>query len=52
MASLLNTQYDGQYVFAGSKTETAPVDITSYSSGSGSTTTADTSYFGGDDRVV
>ena len=47
MGSLLNTQYDGQYVFAGGKTETAPVDLTSFSSGTGSTTTADTSYYVG-----
>ena len=50
MASLLNTQYDGQYVFAGGKTETAPVDLSSYASGTGSTTTADTSYYAGDER--
>lgn len=47
MGSLLNTQYDGQYVFAGGRTDTAPVDLTSFSSGTGSTTTADTSYYVG-----
>lgn len=52
MGSLLNTQYDGQYVFAGGKTETAPVDLTSFSSGTGSTTTADTSYYSGDSEVA
>ncbi|KPF96671.1 flagellar biosynthesis protein FlgL [Rhodopseudomonas sp. AAP120] len=52
MASLLNTQYDGQYLFAGSKTDTAPVDLSSYASGSGSTTVADTSYYAGDDQVA
>lgn len=52
MASLLNTQYDGLYVFAGSKTGTAPVDLSSYSSGTGSTTTVDTSYYTGDDEIA
>lgn len=52
MASLLNTQYDGQYLFAGGKTDTAPVDLSSYASGSGSTTVADTSYYKGDDQVA
>jgi flagellar hook-associated protein 3 FlgL len=48
----MNTQYDGQYVFAGGKTETAPVDLTSFSSGSGSLTTTDTSYYDGDDEIA
>ncbi|MGY8677633.1 flagellin [Bradyrhizobium sp. UFLA05-153] len=52
MGSLLNTQYDGQYVFAGGKTETAPVDLTSFSTGTGSTTTADTSYYVGDSEIA
>ncbi|MBR0928283.1 flagellin [Bradyrhizobium diazoefficiens] len=52
MGSLMNTQYDGQYVFAGGKTDTAPVDLTSFSSGTGSTTTADTSYYEGDDEIA
>jgi flagellar hook-associated protein 3 FlgL len=52
MGSLMNTQYDGQYVFAGGKTDTAPVDLTSFSSGTGSTTTADTSYYNGDDEIA
>lgn len=52
MGSLLNTQYDGQYVFAGGKTDTAPVDLTSFSSGTGSTTTADTSYYSGDSEIA
>src|SRR5207244_3950743 len=52
MGSLMNTQYDGQYVFAGGKTDTAPVDLTSFSSGTGSTTTADTSYYKGDDEIA
>lgn len=52
MGSLMNTQYDGQYVFGGGKTDTAPVDLTSFSSGSGSLTTADTSYYNGDDEIA
>lgn len=52
MGSLMNTQYDGQYVFGGGKTDTAPVDLTSFSSGSGSLTRADTSYYDGDDEIA
>ncbi|BAL74737.1 flagellin [Bradyrhizobium cosmicum] len=52
MGSLMNTQYDGQYVFGGGKTDTAPVDLSSFSSGAGSLTTADTSYYGGDDEMA
>jgi len=52
MGSLMNTQYDGQYVFAGGKTDTAPVDLTSFSSGTGSLTTTDTSYYNGDDEIA
>jgi flagellar hook-associated protein 3 FlgL len=52
MGSLLNTQYDGQYVFAGGKTEAAPVDITSFATGTGSTATADTSYYSGDGEIA
>nr|QDP27082.1 flagellin [Bradyrhizobium cosmicum] len=52
MGSLMNTQYDGQYVFGGGKTDTAPVDLSSFSSGAGSLTTADTGYYGGDDEIA
>jgi flagellar hook-associated protein 3 FlgL len=52
MGSLMNTQYDGQYVFAGGKTNSAPVDLTSFSTGTGSTTTADSSYYNGDDEIA
>jgi flagellar hook-associated protein 3 FlgL len=52
MESLLNTQYDGQYVFSGGDTSTAPVDTTSLATGTGSLTTADTSYYQGDDEVT
>lgn len=52
MGSLLNTQYDGQYVFAGGRTDTAPVDIANFSSDAGSITTVDTSYYGGDSEIA
>jgi len=52
MGSLLNTQYDGQYVFGGARVSTAPVDLTSFASGAGSTTTADTSYYKGDGEIA
>jgi flagellar hook-associated protein 3 FlgL len=52
MGSLMNTQYDGQYVFAGGKTDTAPVDLTSFASGTGSLTATDSSYYNGDDEVA
>lgn len=51
LASLLNTQYGGRYLFAGSKTESAPVDLSGYSNTT-STTTADTSYYNGDDKIA
>jgi flagellar hook-associated protein 3 FlgL len=51
MGSLLNTQYDGQYLFGGARISTAPVDLSSFSSGTGSVTTADTSYYKGDDEL-
>jgi flagellar hook-associated protein 3 FlgL len=52
MGSLLNTQYDDQYVFGGGRTGTEPVDLSSFASGAGSTTTADTSYYKGDDEIA
>ena len=51
LASLLNTQYDGRYLFAGSRTETAPVDMSAYSNTT-SATTADTSYYQGNDELA
>ncbi|MEJ8472592.1 flagellin [Roseibium algae] len=47
MSSLLNTQLNGRYLFAGSATETAPVDISGYSVTSLSV--VDSSYYNGDD---
>ena len=52
MGSILNTQYDGEYVFSGASTSTAPVDLTSFDSGTGSLSTADTSYYQGDDQIA
>lgn len=51
MTSLLNTQYGGRYLFAGSRTDTAPVDLSSYSNTT-SATAADTSYYTGDDQLA
>ncbi|WP_441240723.1 flagellin [Tardiphaga sp. 768_D3_N2_1] len=52
MASLLNTQYNGGYLFGGSATKTEPVDISSatYAAAS-SPSTADTSYYQGDSQL-
>ncbi|HEY0331980.1 MAG TPA: flagellin [Rhodopseudomonas sp.] len=49
MASLLNTQYSGDYVFGGARTDVAPVDIDSatYPTAT-SPSTANTSYYQGD----
>ncbi|WP_024506570.1 flagellin [Bradyrhizobium sp. ARR65] len=52
MGSLLNTQYDGEYVFGGADVTTAPVDLSSFSTGTGSLTTADTSYYQGDAEIA
>ncbi|HEY8337912.1 MAG TPA: flagellin [Tardiphaga sp.] len=53
MASLLNTQYSGNYLFGGSRTEQAPVDVssTTYAAAT-SPSTADTSYYQGDSAVA
>jgi flagellar hook-associated protein 3 FlgL len=52
MSSILNTQYNGQYVFSGASVSTAPVDLTSFNSGTGSLSTADTSYYQGDNEMA
>lgn len=53
MASLLNTQYDGKYLFAGARTNEAPVDVsaTAYPAAS-SPSSANTSYYQGDDTLA
>jgi flagellar hook-associated protein 3 FlgL len=48
LATLMNTKSEGRYIFAGSQTDTAPVDLDSYSMPT-DMTTADTSYYQGDD---
>jgi flagellar hook-associated protein 3 FlgL len=50
VASALNTQYGGRYLFGGSRTETAPVDLTSYPDASA--TGSDTSYYQGNDQTA
>jgi flagellar hook-associated protein 3 FlgL len=52
MGTILNTQYNGEYVFSGARTTTAAVDLTSYDSGTGSLSTADTSYYQGDSEIA
>jgi len=52
MQGLLNTQYDGEYVFSGARTDTAPADLSSFATGTGSLTTADTSYYEGDSEIA
>lgn len=54
MAGLLNTQYNGEYVFGGAQTNTAPVDLTdpTYAADTASATTADTSYYQGDSQLA
>jgi flagellar hook-associated protein 3 FlgL len=53
MASELNTQYEGEYVFGGSRTGTEPVDVSDppYAAAT-ATSSADTSYYQGDDAVT
>jgi flagellar hook-associated protein 3 FlgL len=53
MASLLNTQYSGSYLFGGARTTSAPVDIGSATyAAATSPSTADTSYYQGDDEAA
>lgn len=49
LAGLLNVQYQGRYLFAGSATTVAPVDLTGYDPDS---STADTSYYRGDETII
>lgn len=52
-ASVLNTQYNGSYLFGGSETKTAPVDVssTSYAAAT-SPSSADSSYYQGDSQLA
>jgi len=53
MASLLNTQYDGGYLFGGARTGQAPVDISSSTyAAATSPSSADTSYYQGDHELA
>lgn len=50
-AALLNTQQAGRYLFAGSRIDTAPVDLDVLSA-TPSETTADTGYYAGDGQIA
>jgi flagellar hook-associated protein 3 FlgL len=52
MKGVLNAQYNGQYVFSGSDVTTAPVDLSTFGTGAGSLTTADTSYYQGNGDIA
>jgi flagellar hook-associated protein 3 FlgL len=52
MGSLLNSQYNGEFVFGGARTSTAPADLSTFATGAGSLTTADTSYYKGDGEIA
>jgi len=53
LASLLNTQYDGQYLFGGSSRMNPPVDISSATyPAATSPSSPDTSYYQGDDQTA
>jgi flagellar hook-associated protein 3 FlgL len=52
MKSVLNAQYNGKYVFSGSDVTTAPVDLSTFATGAGSLTTADTSYYQGNGDIA
>ncbi len=51
LASLMNLQQDGRYLFAGSITDTAPVDVSALSAPA-SPSSADTSYYQGDGDIA
>lgn len=51
LASQMNLQQDGRYLFAGSLTDTAPVDTAALAAPA-SPSTSDTSYYQGDDTVT
>jgi flagellar hook-associated protein 3 FlgL len=53
LANAMNVQLDGRYLFSGSDTDTAPVDLSVYPASSPpSATTADTSYYQGDSQLA
>ncbi|WP_338821787.1 flagellin [Bradyrhizobium septentrionale] len=52
MQGLLNTQYDGEYVFSGARTDTAPADLSTFDTGTASLTTSDASYYKVDSEIA
>ena len=53
VGALLNVQVDGRYLFAGSATNTAPVDLTALAAPPGTyPSTADTTYYQGDNVTL
>jgi flagellar hook-associated protein 3 FlgL len=50
-SALLNTQYEGRYLFSGSRTDTPAVDTMALSAAT-SPSTADTSYYNGDSDIA
>lgn len=52
LASELNTQLDGRYLFAGSQTDQPAVDLTTYETTTASATTPDASYYQGDSQLA
>ncbi|HVY99745.1 MAG TPA: flagellin [Dongiaceae bacterium] len=53
LADQMNVQLGGRYLFSGSDTDIAPVDLTDYPSTTPpSATTADTGYYQGDDQLA
>jgi flagellar hook-associated protein 3 FlgL len=51
VAALLNTKQAGSYLFAGSRSDTAPIDLSALS-GTPSDTVADTGYYTGDAKIA
>ncbi|PKR90533.1 flagellar biosynthesis protein FlgL [Pleomorphomonas diazotrophica] len=51
LASLMNTQLGGRYLFSGSAVDTAPVDLDSLATAT-SPSSSDTSYYRGDDAIT
>lgn len=49
LSGLMNVQVDGRYLFGGSRTDTAPVDVSLLTA---APTTADTSYYQGDSSLA
>jgi flagellar hook-associated protein 3 FlgL len=50
--ALLNTQYQGRYLFSGSAVDTKPVDLDALTTTPTTPSTADTTYYQGDDSIA